>query len=94
MSKWAHLLLSKVYRDTRYRSRYQVTFINEEDYKHIIANGITINGIKIRGQNNKIEKPIRFYIPNLQSYLDEEDVYMLFPDGKPTYVKQKVLLAA
>ena len=47
--KKAGSLITKIFRDTRFRSRYQVTFLHEEDVERLIEHGITINGIQIKG---------------------------------------------
>ena len=84
-------LLSKVCRDTRFRSRYQVTFQNEDDLENLITNGITINGIRVRGasRGQAGELPVRFYIPNLPSYVNKDDVETLF-ETSPCYVKDRI----
>ena len=88
--KPAKELLTKVCRDTRFRSRYQVTFQNEDDIENLISNGITINGIRVRGASRGQvgDRPVRFYIPNLPSYINEDEVESLF-ENAPCYVKEK-----
>lgn len=92
--KKAKDLITKIIRDTRFRSRYQVTFNCEEDVENILENGITINGIKIRGyvdrEMHAIGKPTRFYIPNLPSFLNEDDVRDLVNEEQTVYIKQKI----
>ena len=92
--KTAKDLISKINRDTRYRSRYQVTFVCEDDFNNILGNGITINGIRIRGYRDRelhlIEKPTRFYVPNLPSFLNEDDVRDIVNDEQTAYIKQKI----
>ena len=90
--KKASTLVAKILRDTRFRSRYQVTFYNEDDVERLINNGITINGIRVRGNIERYAnpvKPIRFYIPNLPSFLNEDEVQELIGDDNTSYVKQK-----
>ena len=91
-TKKASTLVAKILRDTRFRSRYQVTFYNEDDVERLINNGITINGIRVRGNIERYAnpvKPIRFYIPNLPSFLNEDEVQELIGDDNTSYVKQK-----
>ena len=35
-------------------------------------------------------RPVRFYIPNLPSFLNEDDVYDPFSEERPAYVKQRI----
>ena len=88
--KPAKELLTKVCRDTRFRSRYQITFRKEDDIEILISNGITINGIRVRGASRGQvgDLPVRFYIPNLPSYIIEDEVESLF-ENPLCYVKEK-----
>ena len=83
-------LLTKVCRDTRFRTRYQVTFRKEDDIENLISNCITINGIRVRGASRGQvgDRPVRFYIPNLPFYINEDEVESLF-ENPPCYVKEK-----
>ena len=90
-TKPAKDLLTKVCRDTRFRSRYQVTFLNEDDLENLITNGITINGIRIRrvSRGQVGELPVQFYISNMPSYINKDDVETLF-ENPPCYVKERI----
>lgn len=91
--KTAKELLTKVCKDTSFRSRYQVTLAHEDDLNRLLKDRITINGIRIRGDmDRKIQavRPVRFYIPNLPSFLNEDDVYDPFSEEQPAYVKQRI----
>ena len=41
-------LIQKIYKDTRFRSRYVVTFYNQTQYDTLLNDGIKINGTSIR----------------------------------------------
>ena len=91
----ARNFILKLYRDTRFRSRYCVTFTDERFFNKLFFEGATINGVCIRGQNDKrkhfIKKPVaRYYIPNLPGGVTEEVVADLLSDVQGvTYIKQK-----
>ena len=77
----------KLYRDSRYRSRYVVTFVKQEHFNALLEEGITINGTKIRGSKNK---PTRFYMPNFPGFCGEREVRDVLPDSnKIAFVKQR-----
>lgn len=89
----AKSLVWKIHRDTRFRSRYQVTFFKDEDVETLVRTGITINGVRIRGNTERHPRsirPTRYYIPNLPSFLNEEEVSSIVGDEQTAYVKQKI----
>ena len=69
--KPAKKLLTKVCRHTRFRSRYQVTFRKEDDIENLISNGITINGIRVRGASRGQvgERPVRCPLTSMRMRL-------------------------
>ena len=79
-------LIHRISRNTRYRSRYEVTFKDLSDYYHLVEHGITMNGKHIRGYYSKPstslpKKPlIKFYAPNLPTWMDKRDLIHLFKD--------------
>ena len=46
-------LVQRIQRNTRFRSRYNVTFFKLEHFQALFEHGMTINGIKIKGQSEK-----------------------------------------
>ena len=83
----AKALIYKIIKDTRFRSRYVVTFNKKEHFDILVNTGITINGTKIKG---KADMPVRFYLPNMPCYCDEADVRKALQNHQVIYVKQKV----
>ena len=70
----ANKIIYKIYKDTRYKSRYVVTFTRQEYHDRLIYKGIKINGIKIKGLD---ELPIRYYMPNFPSFVSMAEIKAL-----------------
>ena len=45
--------LLKIYRDTRFRTRYCVTFTEEKFFNKLFNEGAVVNGVRIKGQNER-----------------------------------------
>ena len=87
--KEPHELIHRISRNTRFRSRYEVTFIHEKDFSHLFDHGIVINGIRVKGYysrdrpSREPSKPIvKFFAPNLPTFMDRRDIFELFKDEK------------
>ena len=87
-------LIERIKKDTQARSRYVVTFKLHEDYQYLINNGIYINGKTIRGlvhrEGERGPVPIRFFCPNLPTYLDKTDVRNLFKGYNLDTIREKL----
>ena len=83
-------LIQKIYQDTRFRSRYVVTFYKQSQFDTLLNEGITINGTVIRG---KADKPTRYYLPNFPGFCSSAEVRQaLFEKGihNVGYIKQRM----
>ena len=46
--KEPHELIHRISRNTRFHSRYEVSFIHENDFSHLFDHGILINDIRVK----------------------------------------------
>jgi len=86
----ADQLIQKIYKDTRFNSRYVVCFKNLYHFETLLKEGITINGTKIKG---KTEKPSRYYLPKFPGYCSQAEVKEALAEKgieNIVYIKQRI----